>query len=135
MDNIAETNTTGGSGFGATTPQNPFALSHEWSVALYDQPSRFKSGYFYSLPFGRGLRFLGTANYFLNLLIGNITTSGIRSIQSGLPNTITLGNPGYFYSTTPNGQSGCTKPVGCISNALPYAYAGLRHDIVPSVPL
>jgi hypothetical protein len=134
MDNVAETNTTGGSGFGATVPQNPFDLAKEWSVALYDQPSRFKAGYFYSLPFGRGQRFLGTANYFLNLLVGNITTSGIMSIQSGLPNTISLGNPGYFYSTTPKGTGGCNLAAGCISNALPNAYS-LRPDIVPGVPL
>ena len=135
MDNIAETNTTGGSGFGTTIPQNPFDLSKEWSVALYDQPSRLKAGYFYALPFGRRQHFLGTANYFLNLLVGNITTSGIMSIQSGLPNTISLGNPGYFYSTTPKGQSNCTLAAGCISNALPNAYAGLRPDIIPGVPL
>jgi hypothetical protein len=134
LDNIAETNTTGGSGFGTTVAQNPFDLSKEWSVALYDQPSRFKAGYFYALPFGRGQHFLGTANYLVNLLVGNITTSGIMSIQSGLPNTISLGNPGYFYSTTPKGQGNCTVAAGCISNALPNAY-NLRPDIVPGVPL
>jgi hypothetical protein len=134
LDNVGSTNTTVLGGFSASQAQNPFDLNPEWSVSGFDQSSRLKAGYAYQLPFGRGKSLFGGINRWADLLVGGWSTSGIFTMQSGVPNTITLGNQGYFYSTTPYGQSGCTNKANCISAALPTGYV-LRPNIVPGVPL
>lgn len=134
MDNVGSTNTTVLGGFSASQAQNPFDLHSEWSVSGFDQPSRVKAGYAYRLPLGRGKTLFGNTSRWVNVLVGGWSTSGIFTMQSGVPNTITLGNGGYFYSSTPYGLNGCTNRAGCISSALPTGYV-LRPNIVPGVPL
>lgn len=134
MDNIGSTNTENLGGFSQSVPQNPYNPAGEWSVTGFDQPSRLKAGYVYELPIGRSKAILGNANWWVNTLVGGWSTSGIFTMQSGMPHTVTLGNAGYFYSTTPYGSDGCTSKSGCISSALPSGYV-LRPNIVPHVPL
>jgi hypothetical protein len=47
----------------------------------------------YSLPFGRGQRFLGSANPFVNALVGGWSVSAILNYFSGTPLTFTGTNP------------------------------------------
>lgn len=137
LDNVPDTNTGANSGgFGSALPQNPLLTFNEWAVASFDQPSRLKAGYVYELPLGRGQTF-DTHVGILNQIIGNISTSGILTVASGLPSNITLGSTGYFTSFTPNGTDNCTTSGTnryCSAVALPASYA-LRPNIVPGVPL
>jgi hypothetical protein len=137
MDNVPDTNTGANSGgFGFVPPQDPRNPYAEWSVASFDQASRFKLGYTYELPIGKGQLF-DAHNGFLNQLFGNISTAGIATYADGLPSAITLGTVGYFVSVTPSGTNGCTTSGTaryCTANALPSGYT-LRPNIVPGVPL
>lgn len=138
LDNVGSTNTTVLGGFSASQAQNPFDTKAEWSVSGFDQASRLKAGYAYQLPLGRGKSLLGGINRWMDLLVGGWSTSGIFTMQSGVPNTITLGNLGFFFSATPYGQNSCTNKGGCISGALPTGNPApyvLRPDIIPGVPL
>ncbi|SNS41645.1 Carboxypeptidase regulatory-like domain-containing protein [Granulicella rosea] len=137
LDDVA--NTTGGT-FAASgsspIPQDPQNLKSEWSVSINDQPSRFRVGYTYILPIGTGQRF-NTRNKIIDNLIGNLSTAGIYTVQSGYPNFVTLGSTGYFTSLTPAHQGGCapTAPViYCASAAFPSGDT-LRPNRVPGVPL
>jgi hypothetical protein len=136
LDNVPSNSGFSG-GFGVAPPQNPFDMASEYSVSAYDQPSRFRAGYSYKLPFGIDQRFR-TKNGLIDRLIGNISTSGITLAASGFPNTVTYGGNGFFTSVTPNGSDGCTTNGTtvkyCSSGALPSGYT-LRPDIVPGVPL
>lgn len=130
----------------AAYPQDPHNPNGEWSVSAFDEPSILKGGYNYLLPFGTGRQFK-TGNRVLDQVIGNFSTSGIVTWQSGLPWFADMGVVGYFTSFTPKGQnptpigieSGVTSPVCnttsyCAGSALPTGYV-LRPNIVPGVPL
>lgn len=137
LDNVPDTNTGANSGgFGSAGPQTPFDLSGERSVASFDQPSRLKYGFTYTLQAGRG-RAVDLHNKLANMIIGDITVAGIGSMASGFPNAITLGGYGTFQSVTPVGTNGCTattsNPNYCSGIGLPAGYT-LRPNIVPGVP-
>jgi hypothetical protein len=129
MDNVPDV--TGGTSadYGTTPPQDPRNTFGEWAVTTFDQPSKFRAGYVYQLPFGAGRRFT-THHSWVNQIIGNFSTSGIVSVLSGFPSSVTLGNTGYFSSFTPKGTLGCTATNFCASAALPTGYT-LRPNIVP----
>jgi hypothetical protein len=137
LDDVA--NTTYGNNLasgGSPAPQNPFDLKHEWSVSVIDQPSRLRVGYNYTLPIGTGQRFQ-THSRLIDNIIGNLSTSGIYTAQSGYPNYVTLGSTGNFTSLTPAGINGCnpTAPtVYCSQAALPTGFT-LRPNLIPGVPL
>jgi hypothetical protein len=142
IDDVPDTGTGANSGgFGTAAQQSPLTTAGEKAVASFDQPSRLKAGYTYQLPLGRGQTF-DTHNGFLNQLLGNISTSGILTVESGVPNSVTLGSTGYFTSMTPTGTKGCVATGTtngapnkfCASAALPSSYT-LRPNIVPGVPL
>jgi hypothetical protein len=133
IDNVANTTLANNAPSGSSPPpQDPFDLRAERSLSIFDQPSRFKVGYNYQLPFGKGQHF-HTHHGWVDNLIGNIGTSGIYTVQSGFPNFVTLGSTGYFTSITPNGTDGCTATY-CTATALPTGYT-LRPDRVPGVPI
>ncbi|MDE1163378.1 MAG: carboxypeptidase regulatory-like domain-containing protein [Acidobacteriaceae bacterium] len=132
IDNVAA-NAGFAGGFGTAPPQNPFDTRAELSLSSFDQPSRFRAGYNYSLPFGFNRRFR-TGSRILDQIIGGISTSGIASIMSGFPNYVSLGSPGYFQSVTPNGVDSCATKDYCVYTALPGGYT-LRPNRVPGQPL
>ncbi|WP_263372129.1 carboxypeptidase regulatory-like domain-containing protein [Granulicella cerasi] len=135
LDNVAA-NAGFAGGFGTAPPQNPFDTRAELSLSSFDQPSRFRAGYSYSLPFGFNRRFK-TGVRVIDQIIGGFTTSGIASMMSGFPNYVALGNPGYYQSVTPKGVDQC-NPGGtaqyCVFSALPAGYT-LRPNRVPGVPV
>ncbi len=134
LDNVPDT-TPGNSGtFGTAPLQDPSNVSGERAVSTFDQPSRLKVGYTYTLPFARGRAFSSTKSW-VNQIIGGWGTSGIATVQSGFPLFAVLGSTGYFNSFTPPGVNGCGAGVNyCSSSALPTGYI-LRPNIVPGVPL
>ncbi|HVJ06949.1 MAG TPA: carboxypeptidase regulatory-like domain-containing protein [Acidisarcina sp.] len=137
LDNVPNTGTGANSGgFGTAPQQNPLSTANEWAVSSFDQASKLKAGYTYELPFGRGRTF-DTHVGILNQIIGNISTAGILTVASGVPNVVALGSAGYFTSITPAGTDGCTPRAPakyCVAGALPAGYT-LRPNIMPGVPL
>lgn len=147
LDNVP--NDIGGTSFGNVqyaVAQNPHSAFNEWSVSAFDTPSMLKGGYNYELPFGTGREF-HTGSNLLNQVIGNISTSGIVTWQSGLPSYVDMGVVGNFTSFTPTGtnptpigiEPGVTSPVCtttsyCAGSALPTGYQ-MRPNLVPGVPL
>lgn len=134
MDDVAETTGANNSQNGLTAPpQNPFDLEHERSLASFDQPSRLRVGFTYTLPFGIQQRFR-TNNRIADNLLGNFNVSGMLTSQSGFPNFVLLGSTGYFTSVTPKGQDGCTATNYCTSAAFPAGYQ-LRPKRIRGVPV
>jgi hypothetical protein len=83
--------------------QDAYNLSDMKSFNPFDQPHVFNLLWTYDLPFGKGKRFLGSANYATNLLLGGWTISGAQRYYSGnLIQLVTPGNPlaATLFSTT-----------------------------------
>jgi hypothetical protein len=80
-----EKNITDVNGFGA---QNYYNLKAEKAVASYDIPQSLVGSYTYDLPIGKG-KLLGFDNSLANKLLGGWTTSGILTLQSGKPISVT----------------------------------------------
>jgi hypothetical protein len=136
LDNIPDSNSATAGGFGVSTSQNPFDLNGEYSLSSFDQPSRFRAGYAYTLPFGVG-KLLSTKHNVLDRILGDFSTSGIVTSASGFPNRVTLGSVGYFDSLTPQNTQGCPASkttLYCVTAALPSGYT-LRPSFVPGVPI
>jgi Carboxypeptidase regulatory-like domain len=68
--------------------QNFYNLEAEKAVASYDIPENFVAGYVYNLPIGTN-QLLNFNNSLANKLLGGWTTSGIVTLQSGEPITVT----------------------------------------------
>ncbi len=99
-----EKNITDVTGSGA---QNYFDIdASEKSVASYDIPQSLVGGYTYDLPIGKG-KLLDFNNSLANKLLGGWTTSGIITVQSGQPISVTteLSLPGIG-SILPNVVAG-----------------------------
>lgn len=73
-----------GSNLGSTSAlyYNPAA---DYGSSLQDQRHVFSSSIVYQLPFGKGKRFAGDANYFTNLAIGGWQLNVIGRLASGNP--------------------------------------------------
>jgi hypothetical protein len=121
IDDFGGDNNTGNSGvIGATQVQNPFSLESDRSVANFDIPVSFTTGFSWNLPVGQN-QLLSTKNKVLDLIVGNWVTSGIYNVQEGYPFYATLGNG--------TGNAGYFSSVGG-GSALPTGF-NLRPDVVP----
>ena len=65
--------------------QNPYNLKAERALSIGDVPSNFVASYLYELPIGKGKRFFGNSNRFVNALIGGYRVGGIDRYLSGQP--------------------------------------------------
>ena len=64
--------------------QNAYHIQDkEWSVMVTDIPQRLVANANYTLPFGRGQRFGGSVNPWVNQLVGGWSLNSIVAIQSG----------------------------------------------------
>lgn len=70
-----------------------------WGVCQYNLTNNIVVSYNYQLPIGRGQPLLNNISGWENQILGNWTFSGITTMQSGLPFTVTLNsdtaNTGY----------------------------------------
>ena len=89
----------GSSTSGGTVAQDPRNFDAEWGDCQYNTDHRFVTNVVYRLPFGAGREHLTSG--VLSAIFGNWDVSGILTLQSGHPFTVTRGVP----------QSG-TVPVG-----------------------
>ena len=89
----------GSNASGGTTPQNPSDLDAERGLCQFNTNHRFVTNLVYRLPFGPSRRMLTSG--ILSKVLGGWDVSGILTLQTGHPFTVTRGIP----------QSG-TVPVG-----------------------
>lgn len=87
-------------GFDTLFPQNSDCLACERGLSAFDVRHRFITSAVYDLPIGKG-RPVNVNNGFLNAVVGGWQVGGIWTLQTGLPQTITLG--GTDVSFTGNG--------------------------------
>jgi len=69
-------------------PQDFFNLEADYSTSAYDQPVNNTTSVVWSLPFGRGQRWLSDAGTLTEALLGGWTVSGINTMTSGEPVTL-----------------------------------------------
>lgn len=77
-------------GFDTLYPQNSNCLQCERGLSAFDVRHRFVTSVLYDLPVGRG-RSLDINNPVVNGVIGGWQIGGIWTVQSGLPQNITIG--------------------------------------------
>jgi hypothetical protein len=65
--------------------QNPYNLKADRSLSIADVPSNFVASYLYELPIGRGKKFFGNTNRFVNTLISGYRIGGVDRYLSGQP--------------------------------------------------
>ncbi|MCX6593250.1 MAG: carboxypeptidase regulatory-like domain-containing protein [Acidobacteria bacterium] len=64
-------------------------LSAEWGLSGFDARIRYVASYVYEIPVGRGRAFGASAPAWLNAAIGGWETTGIVTVQTGRPFTVT----------------------------------------------
>ena len=107
--------------------QDAYNLSDMKSYLPFDQPHVFNLLWSYDMPFGKGKRFLGSANQLVNAAVGGWTISGAQRYYSGnLIQLVTPGNPlgSTLFSTT-------TKAV---RNSGPISTGANYGDLDPNNP-
>ena len=112
-------------GFGfASQVINSWVPGQLRAVSDFDMRHQINSNWVYELPFGRGRRFGGVANKFVNAVLGGWGLSGIIHWTSGLPFTMASGAgwstnwqlEGSAVQTGPTGKTGVFKSASGIPN-------------------
>jgi hypothetical protein len=93
---------------GGTTPQDPNNFDAERGLCQYNTNHRFVTNVVYQLPFGSGRKMLTSG--ISSALLGNWDISGILTLQTGHPFTVSRGVPQS--GTVPNGGSDRPDLVG-----------------------
>ena len=102
---------------GGTTPQNPYNLNAEEGNCQYNTDHRFVTNVVYQLPFGSDRKRLTTG--IASKIFGDWDVSGILTLQSGHPFTVSRGIPQS--GTVPTGGSDRPDMVGDPNVAGPVA--------------
>jgi hypothetical protein len=69
--------------------QNLYNMASEWGPAYFDARHNFVGSYVYALPYGKGRKFGRQASGVVNGFLGNWELTGILSLHTGFPFTIT----------------------------------------------
>jgi hypothetical protein len=107
--------------------QDAYNLSDMKSFNPFDQPHVFNLLWTYDLPFGKGKRYMGSANTLVNAVVGGWTISGAQRYYSGnLIQLVTPGNPlaNTLFSTATKANLG-SAPISTGVN---------RRDLDPNNP-
>jgi Carboxypeptidase regulatory-like domain len=91
-------------GYDTLFPQNSDCIRCERGLSSFDTRNRLVVSPLYELPVGKG-KLLNIENGFANTIIGGWQAGGIVTIQSGIPQTITIGG-----GDNSNTQSGYDRP-------------------------
>ncbi|MBV9742352.1 MAG: TonB-dependent receptor [Acidobacteriia bacterium] len=91
-------------GYDTLFPQNSYCIRCERGFSSFDTRNRLVLSPLYELPVGKG-KPLNITNSFANAIIGGWQAGGIFTVQSGIPQTLTIG--GVDNSLT---QSGYDRP-------------------------
>jgi hypothetical protein len=87
-------------GYDTLFPQNSTCIRCERGLSSFDTRNRWVTALVYDLPIGKG-KMVNISNSFANAVAGGWQVGGIWTLQSGLPQTITIG--GVDRSGTGNG--------------------------------
>jgi outer membrane receptor protein involved in Fe transport len=95
--------------------QNPRNLSADYGLSDFDHRHRFTFSPMYALPFGRGRQYASHVNPFVDGVIGGWDLTGIVTLQSGAPFSVSMSsnasaNTGTFLR--PNRICNGKKPSG-----------------------
>jgi hypothetical protein len=71
-------------------PQNSYCRKCEWGLSAFDTRHRFVTSALWDLPIGKG-RKVDVQNGFVNAFAGGWQTGVIWTVQSGFPQTVTIG--------------------------------------------
>ncbi len=77
-------------GYDTLFPQNSYCIRCERGLSSFDTRNRLVISPLYELPIGKG-KPLNINNGFLNAIVGGWQTGGILTLQSGIPETLTIG--------------------------------------------
>jgi hypothetical protein len=91
-------------GYDTLFPQNSACIRCERGLSSFDTRNRLVVSPLYELPVGKG-KLLNINNSFANAIIGGWQVGGIMTIQSGIPQTITIGSV-----DNSNTQTGYDRP-------------------------
>ncbi len=100
---------------GAEQPEYGPEVQAEYGLSDFNAGQVVKASGVYELPFGAGKPYLGTANWFNKQVIGGWQTSGILTIQSGLPfnaSATDLSNTGGDHAQRGNQVCNGNHPAG-----------------------
>lgn len=100
---------------GANTPQYGPDVQAEYGQSDFNPGQVFKASGIYQLPFGTGRQYLNSNNWFNNEVIGGWQTSGILTVQSGLPFSVSasdLSDTGGDHSMRANQTCNGNRPQG-----------------------
>ena len=70
-------------------PQNFYDLEADYAISGYNQPLNNTTSFVWDLPFGRDRKWMTDANAVLDAFVGGWTFSGINTMTSGAPVTLT----------------------------------------------
>lgn len=92
----------GGLGFAeGGQPQDVYNIQADKAVSAWDLPHIFKASWIYELPFGKGKQFSSSSRV-VNGVIGGWQVSGILTLRSGIPFTLTapgdIANIGNYWN-------------------------------------
>ncbi len=106
------TTLSGSSGFGSRNPRN---LSLNYSNAAWDVRHSFVANFLYDLPFGKGRKYLGNANWATDFLLGGWQMNGIFTFRTGSPFTLRT-----------------DRCIGSFNSCFPDAVPGKNPNAAPS---
>jgi Carboxypeptidase regulatory-like domain len=102
-------------------PEDMRCRSCEYGLASYNVPNRFVTSILYTLPFGKGQKFLNHGGI-VNQVVGGWQVSTITTIQDGLPiDTTSWDSAGTSFSPNSN-RLNCISPNVILPDANANAY-------------
>jgi hypothetical protein len=99
-------------GFDTLFPQNSSCLRCERARSAFDTTHRWVLGSSYDLPVGSG-KFLNINNRVVNTLIGGWQTSVSATVQSGVPQNVTIGS----VDNSSSGNPGYDRPIATLASS------------------
>lgn len=124
--------------------QNPRNLSADYGLSDFDHRQRFTLSPIYQLPFGRGRHYGGNVNGVVDGVIGGWDLTGIVTLQSGAPFSVSMSsnaslNTGTFLrpnricnGNKPSGQRTLTAyyDISCFVNPAQYTFGNTGRNIL-----
>jgi hypothetical protein len=109
--------------------QDEYNLRLERAVSNFDCRQRLSVGYVYDLPFGKG-KYLSPSNPVLQAIVSGWEASGIVTLQSGAPFTVTSGRD--IANIGAGGQRPNRIGSGTISNPTIYKWFDTKAFVMPA---
>jgi len=108
-------------GYDTLFPQNSDCIRCERGLSSFDTRNRLVVSPLYELPIGKG-KALNLDNPFLNAIAGGWQTGGILTLQSGIPQTITIGGTDNSLTQSGYDRPSATGASSSVSNASPVGW-------------